>query len=301
MYASINGTRIFFDVEGMGWVPDGPILREKPVCFILHGGPGGDHTGYKPSLTPLSEIMQLVYVDNRGSGRSAHGPQESYSLENNVADIDALRRHLGLERIVLHGHSYGGMVAQEYTLRYPDHVAGLLLLTTSPSYEFLNKAKEIVEEKGTSEMKEITAVLWEGKFASQEQLSRFYEIMAPMYSVTAAAQASVPLSEAEKAKSLEARARSNRSYQALNEGFGGFLRTFDRRDQLPNITAPTLVMGARHDWITPAEDSVEIAQLIPNSELVMFENSSHSVIKDEYESYLATVTSFMQRRVLPSY
>lgn len=59
MYAQINGTRIFFDVEGMGWVPDGPRLREKPVCFVLHGGPGGDHTGYKPGLSPLADYMQL--------------------------------------------------------------------------------------------------------------------------------------------------------------------------------------------------------------------------------------------------
>ncbi|CAM3342755.1 MULTISPECIES: alpha/beta hydrolase [Brevibacillus] len=297
MYASINGTRIFFDVEGMGWVPDGPILREKPVCFVLHGGPGGDHTGYKPGLTPLSEHMQLVYIDNRGSGHSDHGPQESYSLENNVADIDALRRHLGLEKIVLHGHSYGGMVAQEYALRYPEHVAGLLLLTTSPSYEFLNKAKKIVEERGTPEMKEITAVLWEGKFESQEQLSRFYEIMAPLYAVTHNAQAS----EIEKQQSRDAKARSNRSFQALNEGFGGFLQNFDVRDQLKNINAPTLVMGARHDWITAVDESLEIAKRIPGSELVIFENSSHSVIKDEYEYYLSTVISFIKRRVLPTF
>jgi len=297
MYAHINGTRIFFDVEGMGWVPDGPILREKPVCFVLHGGPGGDHTGYKPSLTPLSEHMQLVYIDNRGSGHSDPGPQESYTLENNVADLDALRRHLGLEKVVLHGHSYGGMVAQEYALRYPDHVAGLLLLTTSPSYEFLLKAQKIVEEKGTPEMKEITAVLWEGKFESQEQLSRFYEIMAPMYAVTHNAHASV----AEKQQVLDARARSNRSYEALNQGFGGFLKTFDLRDELPNITAPTLIMGARHDWITPVEESVEIAQRIPNSELVIFENSSHSVIKDEKEKYMDAVISFIKRRILPAF
>ena len=96
MYAQINGTRIFFDVEGMGWVPDGPTLRKKPTCFVLHGGPGGDHTGYKPALSPLSEIMQLVYIDNRGSGRSAVGPSESYSLENNVEDVEALREYLGL-------------------------------------------------------------------------------------------------------------------------------------------------------------------------------------------------------------
>ncbi|WP_411502393.1 alpha/beta fold hydrolase [Brevibacillus centrosporus] len=294
MYANINGTRIFFDVEGMGWVPDGPVLRQKPVCFVLHGGPGGDHTGYKPGLTPLAEKMQLIYIDNRGSGRSAKGSQESYSLENNVEDIEALRKHLGLDKIILHGHSYGGMVAQTYALRYPDNVAGLLLLTTSPSYEFLHKAQKIVEQKGTEEMKAIAQVLWEGAFSSQEQLSKFYELMAPMYSVTHNADPS----EEERKAAMDARARSNRCFEALNEGFGGFLKTFDLRDKLSSIHVPTLVMGARHDWITPVEDSEEIASLIPESELVIFENSSHSVIKDEHAHYVATVLEFVQRRIV---
>lgn len=293
MYARINGTRIFFDVEGMGWVPDGPILRKKPTCFVLHGGPGGDHTGYKPGLSPLSEIMQLVYIDNRGSGRSAVGPCESYSLENNVEDIEALREYLGLDKIVLHGHSYGGMVAQVYALRYPQNVAGLLLLTTSPSHEFIEKAKRIVEEKGTPEMKAIAKVLWEGAFSSKEELTLFYELMAPLYSTTHNAAPT----EAERKIAQDARARSNRSYQALNEGFGGFLRTFDLREQLPSIQAPTLVMGARHDWITPVEDSEEIAGLIPGSELVIFEQSSHSVVKDEHAHYISTVKEFVLRRI----
>lgn len=62
MYAIVNDTRLFFDIEGSGFVPEGRKLREKPTCFVLHGGPGGDHTVYKPHLTPLSDLMQLVYT-----------------------------------------------------------------------------------------------------------------------------------------------------------------------------------------------------------------------------------------------
>ena len=70
MYAPIRGTRIYFDIEGAGLVPDGPVMREKPVAFIIHGGPGGDHSGFKPVMSPLSETAQLVYFDHRGQGRS---------------------------------------------------------------------------------------------------------------------------------------------------------------------------------------------------------------------------------------
>ena len=60
MFAKVNGYKIFFDVEGLQFVPDGPVMREKPVCLVLHGGPGADHTHFMPDLSPLSEICQLI-------------------------------------------------------------------------------------------------------------------------------------------------------------------------------------------------------------------------------------------------
>jgi proline iminopeptidase len=294
MFAAINGTRIFFDVEGMGYVPDGPIMREKPVCFILHGGPGSDHTSYKPVLSPLTEFMQLIYVDNRGSGSSAQGPQSTYTMENNVEDLEALRQYLGLEKIVLHGHSYGGMVALTYAIKYPQHVKGLMLITTTPSFRFIEGAKRILAERGTPEMQEIAAVLWDGAFESAEQLQQFHELLAPMYAYTYNPNPS----DKDRQKQIYAQMRLKRSVEALNEGFAGFLRNYDVIDQLSAIQIPTLVIGARHDWITPVEESFVIAENIPGSELVIFENSSHSVFKDDYDRYHSVASSFVQRRLL---
>ncbi|MDT8263816.1 alpha/beta fold hydrolase, partial [Roseomonas sp. DSM 102946] len=96
MRASIRGTEIYFDVEGMGLVPDGDTMRERPVAMVIHGGPGGDHSGFKPGYTPLAERMQLVYFDHRGQGRSSKKDPESWNLDENVEDMEALRRHLGL-------------------------------------------------------------------------------------------------------------------------------------------------------------------------------------------------------------
>ena len=73
MRANIRDTEIYFDIEGAALVPDGDRMRERPVALVLHGGPGGDHTGFKPSFSPLAAHMQLVYVDHRGQGRSARG------------------------------------------------------------------------------------------------------------------------------------------------------------------------------------------------------------------------------------
>ena len=89
MFAAVRGTRIYFDVEGMGLVPDGAVMRERPVAMVIHGGPGGDHSGFKPSFTPLAARMQLVYFDHRGQGRSAAADPASYTLDENVEDMGA--------------------------------------------------------------------------------------------------------------------------------------------------------------------------------------------------------------------
>ena len=292
MFAQVNGTKLFFDVEGAGFVPDGPIMKEKPVCFVLHGGPGGDHTGFKPALSPLSEEMQLVYIDNRGSGKSEKGPQSTYSLKNNVEDIDALRKYLGLEKIVLLGQSYGGMVALEYARLYQENLSALLLVVTSPSHKFLDLAKEIVNQKGTSKQKEMAQVLWDGNFESGEQQKEYYEVMAPLYSYSYEDTPEARLA------SENAQKRSNRSYEALNEGFSGFLRDFDVTEFLPQIKVPTLIITGRHDWITPVESSILMNEKIPNSKLVIFEESSHSVIKDEYDKFIETVKEFVDTELV---
>jgi proline iminopeptidase len=285
MFAQINGTRIYFDVEGSSYQIDGATVQQKPVCFVLHGGPGGTHVGYKPHLTPLTKYMQFVYIDNRGSGLSEKGEPSSYTLENNVEDIEALRKYLGLEKIILLGQSYGGMVAMSYALKYQQHLEALILLTTSPSFTFLEKAKTFIQEHGNEEQQEMADLLWRGAFSSDEELIRYYEVMAPLYqySFNPAAPKTKPAFP------------GKRSFEALNEGFGKFLRTFDLRDNLHTISTPTLVIGGVHDWITPVEDSKLIASKLPNSELVIFENSSHSVIQDEYEKFLRVMSEFLEK------
>ena len=85
MRAKIRDTEIYFDVEGAGLVIDGDRMKEKPTAFLVHGGPGVDHTSYKAGFSELSKKMQLVYFDHRGQGRSARGPKETYTLKNTIS------------------------------------------------------------------------------------------------------------------------------------------------------------------------------------------------------------------------
>src|SRR5262245_1368972 len=106
MKAHIRDTELYFDIDGAGLAFDGTAFREKPVAFVIHGGPGSDHSGFRGPLAPLNKKMQLVYFGHRGSGRSARGDKAKYTLEENVEDMEALRGHLGLGPIVSIGTSY---------------------------------------------------------------------------------------------------------------------------------------------------------------------------------------------------
>jgi len=143
MKAKIRGTEIYFDVEGAGLVADGNTLREKPVAFAIHGGPGSDHTGLRTGFSPLSDRMQIVYFDHRGSGRSARGDKSKYTLDENVEDMEALRRYLGLGAIISMGTSYGGMVAMAHAIRYPEAVSRLVLIVTAAHSGFIARSREI--------------------------------------------------------------------------------------------------------------------------------------------------------------
>ncbi|MBN8871507.1 MAG: alpha/beta fold hydrolase [Rhodospirillales bacterium] len=288
MYADIRGTRLFFDVEGAGLVPDGPVLRAHKPALVIHGGPGGDHSGFKPGMSPLSAALQLVYFDHRGNGRSGQADPGAdprrFTLDENVEDMEALRRHLGLGKVVSIGTSYGGMVAMAQAARYPEAVSHLVLIVTAAHGGFVPKAQAFVRAHGTPDQQAVCETLWAGGFRTAPELQHYYEVMGPLYS-----------RRFDPAAAATGRARAIHSPVPLNRAFApdGFLRSFDLRPELSRITAPTLILAGRHDWICPPEFSEEIHALMPGSTLRIFENSSHSIRVDEPEALHAAVLEFV--------
>lgn len=284
MRARIRDTEIYFDVDGAGLVPDGGRMREKPVAFAIHGGPGSDHTDLKPSFSRLTDRMQIVYFDHRGQGRSGRGDASRYTLDENVEDMEALRDHLGLGPVVSVGTSYGGMVAMAHAARYPGSVSHLILVVTAAHAGFNARARAIVAERGTPEQVAQCDELWAGRLDTETKLRRYYQVMGPLY-----ARRHDPVAAGE---GLERRILSP---DAINAAFGpgGFLQTFDLRPELASITAPTLILAGRHDWICHPDFSEEIHRLIPGSRLRIFEDSSHSVRVDETQAFVDAIAGFV--------
>ncbi|MBK1658985.1 alpha/beta fold hydrolase [Paracraurococcus ruber] len=284
MRAKVRDTELYFDVQGPGLVPDGARMRERPVAFAIHGGPGSDHSGFKPGYTALTDAMQVVYFDHRGQGRSARGDPARWTLDEAVEDMEALRRHLGCGPIVSIGTSYGGMVAMAHAARYPDAVSHLVLVVTAAHGGFIPRAQQILAERGTKEQQAIWTRVLDGDIRDEAELKTYYRLMGPLYAATHDA-----------AKAEEGIARAIHSPEALNRAFGpdGFLRRFDLRPELSRITAPVLVLAGALDWICPPEFSREIHALIPGSRLVVAEGSSHSMRVDAPEVLFGETLRFV--------
>lgn len=284
MRADIRGTSIFFDIDGAALVPDGPKMRERSTAMLVHGGPGSDHSTLKARYGVLSEKMQLVYFDHRGQGRSARGNPEKYTLDENVEDMEALRQYLGLGPIVSIGTSYGGKVAMAHAARFPHAVSHLILVATVAHSGYVEAARKNVAERGTAEQIAQCNDLFAGRIDTPEKLRHYFEVMASLYAM----KDDPALSRAGLDRVILSPEAQNRAH-----GPGGFLRGFDLRPELRRITASTLVIAGRYDWICPPEFSEEIHCLIPGSELSIFEESGHSIGGDEPQRFLDTVSGFL--------
>lgn len=283
MKAKIRNTEIYFDVAGMQLRQEGNQLIEKPVLFLLHGGPGGDHTRFKQHSLELQDVAQLVFIDHRGCGRSKKAKPKECTLENNIEDIEALRQYLGLKQIALLGVSYGGMVAQGYAIRYPKNVSQLILVASAPSFRFIKEAQDEMAKRGTPEQIAVAKPLWDGTFKNLQQLMRYFKITDGLYSVKAQ-------------KNPKATLRTTMTlwnFQALNQAFRTFLKSFDFIPQLKKIICPTLILAGENDWVCSVNQAKTMAKHIPNARLKIFKDCSHAIGVDAHEDYIRVVKHFL--------
>jgi proline iminopeptidase len=292
MRARIRDTEIFFDIDGVGLIANGPCMCERPTAFLIHGGPGADHTILKARYGNFAKKMQLVYFDHRGHGRSARGDVKKYTLDENVEDMEALRRYLGIGAIVSIGTSYGGAVAMAHAARYPESVSHLILVASMASHSgYVERAKQLAAERGTPEQIAQCDQLFARAIDTPQKMRRYFEVMGSLYT-----------RKTDPGLSKEALERAILSPEPWNKAYepGGFLRSFDLRPELAKITAPTLILAGRYDWICAPEFSEEIHRLIPGSDLRIFEESSHSIAGDEPEKFFDAVAGFVVYNMKPN-
>jgi proline iminopeptidase len=275
MFETINGCKLYYEILGE---------ENKDTIFFIHGGPGlGDCRGDVLSFAPLASDYRLVFIDMRGSGRSEDvGP---FSHDQWVEDINELRKHVGADKIAIHGSSYGGFITLEYLLKYQEHVSHGLLNVTSANNEHHYAA---IENALNSNLPGIDPErmkrLFEGEVLSNEDFRDLYGAILPLYAMKP--------DEAVMKSKLDA---IHFHYATHNYAFNQNLANYNLNPRLHEIKVPVLVTGGRHDWITPPECSEEIAAGIPNAKLVIFENNGHSLVREKTEEYINLLNEFISQ------
>lgn len=280
MYVTVNGARLFFDVEGLGLVPDGPRMREKPTLLLLHGGPGFDHTMFKPAFSALADIVQIVYYDHRGQGRSSGDP-EGWTLAQWGDDVKGLCDALGIERPIVLGGSFGGFVAQAYATRHPEHPAKLILASTAARivYEEIFAAFERV---GGREARDVAEPYW--LKPTMERRTKYLEKCFPLYNTRAP-------SDPDALKRAILRHDVGLAFNGPNNEHG----RMDFRADLARVQCPVLVLAGDMDPIVPISLSETMAACLPQHlvRFERFENCGHGVHRDDPERAFRVMREFI--------
>jgi proline iminopeptidase len=271
MFIKVNGARLFFDVEGVGLVPAGPQMKAKPTLLLLYGGPGFDHSAYKPAFSTLADVAQIIYLDHRGNGRSTGDDPATWNLAQWGDDVNTFCDVLGLVKPIVYGASFGGMVALSYATRHPEHPGKLILVSTeAKGHSHLERRVELFERLGGPEVGALARRRFlEGRLDA-ETLEAWVRLAFPVYTRT-------------RKDPLAAQRGIRRP--DVNHWFarpGGEGRTFNFFPDLPKIQCPTLVLGGEEDPMIPIEAQEDIVAALP-AHLVRFErfpNCGHSVITD---------------------
>jgi pimeloyl-ACP methyl ester carboxylesterase len=284
MRVRVNGVRLFFDVEGSSLVPDGPAMRERPTIVLLHGGPGFDHSIYKPSLSSLADIAQVVFVDQRGNGRSDPGPPESWTLAQWGDDVRAFCEELGIVRPIVLGMSFGGTVALAYATRHPAHPAKLILGNTEAAGgTYRERRVALFERFGGGEVGALARRRFLDGHTDAATLEAWIRLAFPLYSRTPRNPDVIP------------RVIRHPEVTRWFTRPGGEGHTFDFFQTLPQIQCPTLVLGGEEDPMTPIECQEDIAAALP-AHLVRFERfpgCGHTVLVDAPERAMAVIRDFI--------
>lgn len=264
------GVRLFVDIEGLGHVPDGPVLREKPTLILIHGGPGFDHTAFRPFFSRFTDLCQVVYFDQRGHGRSSPRPLGECRLDTLADDVVRLCDALGIVKPIVLGQSFGGFVAQRYLARHPAHPAKVVLSSTSHHFGLARKIESFGRLGGPAAA-QATRDFWERPGADTW---RAYETHCRHLYNT-------------RPKNPDAGGWMKMDPEILFEHSRTELPGMDLLPGLAAVQCPVLVMAGEQDPVTPPQDAQEIANALPPQWLAGFERFAgvgHGAWRDDPEA-----------------
>jgi len=293
-FVDAHGVLIYYVAFGAG----SPLV-------VLHGGPGASHDYFLPYLLPLARTHRLIFIDERGSGRSQRLQDTTlYTVETMVEDVEDVRQALHLGKISLLGHSCGGVLAQAYALKYQQNLSHLILNSTFPSTrqmnEVLAREKAQMPPAKLARLNELeqAGLFGKGELWEHGRYTAEYETLAwgPGY---------FPFLYGARPDSTYDPAAGNAptNWELYREMWGshgefvidGNLKSVEYVDRLATIHVPTLILAGDHDECNPSL-SKEMHEKIAGSKLVILPNSGHMNFVDQPEMWQKAVEGFLDGR-----
>ena len=273
-----GGFRLYFDVEGPGLVPEDTQMVERPTLILLHGGPGFDHTGYKPAFSQFADICQVIYLDHRGQGRSDRDTPDQWTLDIWADDVVRFCEALEIAKPIVLGNSFGGFVAQRYAHRHPGHAGKLIFSSTSGKMD-IDAIVAMFRQLGGEEVAKVADTFWRDPTPANQMHS--LAICGPYYT--------------QRPGNLFAETRTLRNPRVLEHFATGEGMTFNELPFLDAVSAPTLVLAGALDPVCPKTGSDAIVAAM-DPDLVryeIFENAGHGVFRDDPDRAFAVLREFI--------
>ncbi|UCF26648.1 MAG: alpha/beta hydrolase [Chloroflexota bacterium] len=249
-----------------------------------------DHSTLLP-LQPLMDQFTLIFYDHRCNGRSDGAEVSSMTFKNLTADADALRQELGFDKWAVLGHSFGGNVALEYALRYPQNLSHLVLMNTGGDQWWVNQnAPELLAERGYSAA-EVGAArrFYNGQLTPDEYFPIFVKFGRAYFSHQSLLYHPRLLALAHKV-GLDPPVKIRP--EATIFGYSQLLKGWTVMDRLSDIQAPTLVIAGRDDFLFPPEHQAILADRLPNAELVLIERAGHNPQDERLDEVIVVIQHF---------
>jgi pimeloyl-ACP methyl ester carboxylesterase len=265
--------------------------RGSGPTLVCHPGGPGFSSLYFGDLGGLDRELELVLLDPRGTGGSdpARDPR-AYAIADYAADVEELREHLGLERMLLFGHSHGGVVGMEYAAGHPDRVERLILASTLPRHGAEQEAamqRAVEARQGEPWYEDAVDALQSelrGEFSDGRELMELGRRMMPLY------YADYGEREQQHVASL---ADDSLCVDATRLWEKEIFERFDMRPLLPRLTMPTLVITGDRDFITGPACGAELDAGIPDAETVVLPGAGHMIFVEAREPFRDAVLSFL--------
>lgn len=280
-YAPVKEGRLYYQTHGSAGSP----------IIVLHGGPGGDHTYFLPQMLRLAKNHLVTFYDQRGSGKSLDTPlvQEVINLDQFVEDLEALRKHLGYEEFTIIGYSWGGRLAMEYAIKYPNRIDSMILASSSSSTYLGQQAyEENFSKQLINKHPELANLFDPIKFAMLDDHSglKIYKILLEAYLYDKSNIDKVTLH-------FNKKSFSNGLVVAQMLLAETWLKPgFDLRPRLRTLTMPALILHGVEDP-TPLWSAIEMQKALPNAELYAIPKCGHLPFVEQPEEFFEKIEEFL--------